>query len=99
MNQIRLSNEARLDLDEGFWFYETQEPGLGDYFASCLRTDIESLRITAGTHRVVYADYHRMLSHMFPHGIFYTLEEDCAVIWAIIDLRRDPQWIRNKLSL
>jgi plasmid stabilization system protein ParE len=98
MIQIRLSNEAWLDLDEGFWFYETQEPGLGDHFASCLRADIEGLRLTAGTHRVVYADYHRLLSRVVPHGVFYTLEGDCAVIWAVIDLRRDPQWIRNKLN-
>lgn len=98
MIQIRLSNEARLDLNEGFWFYETQEPGLGEYFASCLRADIEGLRFTAGTHRLVYADYHRLLSRVFPHGIFYTFEQNCAVIWAVIDLRRNPEWIRKKLN-
>lgn len=98
MISIRLSDEALLDLDEGFWFYEVQESGLGDYFASCLRADIEGLRATAGTHRVVYADYRRLLSRVFPHGIFYTLEDGCAVIWAVIDLRREPQWIHNKLT-
>jgi len=31
-------------------FYEEQEPGLGDYFSSQLRADIDGLKITAGIH-------------------------------------------------
>ena len=34
MIQIRISDDAFADLDEGFWFYEIQEAGLGDYFAA-----------------------------------------------------------------
>ncbi len=98
MIRLRLSEEALSDLDEAFWFYEAQEPGLGDYFAACLRADIEGLRISAGTHRRVYKDYHRLLSRVFPHGIFYTFEDGCAVVWAVIDLRRDPGWIHLRLS-
>jgi hypothetical protein len=94
---IRISEEALHDLNDGFLFYEAQQRGLGDYFASCLRADIEGLRVTTGTHRVVYRDYHRLLSRIFPYGIFYTVEDDCAVVWAVIDLRRNPAWIRNKL--
>lgn len=59
MMRIRISDDALHDLNHGFLFYETQEPGLGDYFTSCLKADIEGLRVTAGIHRIVYADYHR----------------------------------------
>ena len=45
MIAIRISEDALRDLDDGFAFYEVQEAGLGDYFASYLRADIESLRI------------------------------------------------------
>jgi hypothetical protein len=50
---IRISEDAFDDLNQGFLFYETQSAGLGDYFVSCLRADIEALRITAGIHPVV----------------------------------------------
>jgi len=30
MIRIRISDDALEDLTEGFWFYEAQEPGLGD---------------------------------------------------------------------
>ena len=36
MIEVRISEEALRDLKEGFLFYEVQEPGLGEYFASCL---------------------------------------------------------------
>ncbi|MBL9136455.1 MAG: hypothetical protein JNK85_11330 [Verrucomicrobiales bacterium] len=70
MRQIRISEEALQDLADGFLFYEAQQAGLGDYFTACLRADIESLRLYAGIHRVVYRDYHRLLSKVFPYGVF-----------------------------
>ncbi len=95
---IQISEDALDDLNEGFLFYEAQAPGLGDYFTTCLRADIESLRFSAGIHRIVEADYHRLLSRVFPHGIFYTFEPPTAIIWAVVDLRRDPAWIARKLQ-
>ena len=98
MIKIRLSEDALQDLNDGYVFYEAQAAGLGDYFASCLRADIEGLKISAGIHRIVYEDYHRLLSRVFPYGVFYTVERDMAIVWAIIDLRRDPAWIREHLK-
>lgn len=98
MIRIRISEDALKDLNDGFLFYEAQETGLGDYFVSSLRADIESLRISGGSHRIVYEDYHRLLSRVFPYGIFYTLEAEVAVVWAVVDLRSDPKWIREKLK-
>jgi hypothetical protein len=56
MIRVEISDDAQADLNEGFLFYEAQEPGLGDYFIACLRADIEGLKVSAGAHPVVYAD-------------------------------------------
>lgn len=98
MIRIRIADDAFADLDDGYWFYELQDAGLGDYFASALRSDIEGLRISAGIHRRDYRDYHRVLSRVFPYAIYYTFAEDEAVVWAVIDCRRDPEWIRDRLD-
>ena len=95
---IRIAEEAFDDLSQGFLFYETQSAGLGDYFLSCLRSDIEALRITAGIHPVVYGDYHRSLSRVFPYGIFYTVGPEEVAVWAVVDLRRHPQWIAGHVQ-
>ena len=97
MRKIRISTDAVADINDGFLFYEAQDPGLGDYFAACLRADIESLKITAGIHREIFG-FHRLLSKVFPHGIYYTLGRDEAIVWAVIDLRRDPAWISSRLN-
>lgn len=80
MITVRISEDALQDLNDGFLFYETQQAGLGDYFATCLRADIESLRLYGGIHRIVYRDYHRLLSRVFPYGIFYTVESEIALV-------------------
>jgi hypothetical protein len=98
MIRIDISEDALADLDAGFWFYEAQETGLGDYFAACLRSDLEGLKIFAGIHRKSYQDYHRMLGKTFPFAIYYTLEAQIATVWAVIDCRRDPDWIRDRLG-
>lgn len=98
MTRVRISDDALADLNDGHWFYEAQEPGLGDYFTSCLRADIEALKVSAGIHRMVYRDYHRLMSRVFPYGVFYTMDDEGAVVWAVFDLRRDPEWIRDHLG-
>ena len=98
MITIQISEDALQDLNDGFLSYEAQEAGLGDYFVTCLRADIESLRVFAGVHRIVYAEFYRLLSRVFPYGVFYTLEENRAIIWAVIDLRQEPESIRERLG-
>jgi plasmid stabilization system protein ParE len=98
MMRIRIADEAFADLDDGYWFYEDQETGIGDYFATTLRGEIEELRITAGIHRRVYRDYHRVLSRVFPYSIYYTLSPDEITVWGVVDCRRDPEWIRDHLD-
>lgn len=98
MMMIRISDEAFADLDDGYWFYEEQEAGIGDYFATTLRGEIEELRITAGIHRRVHHDYHRVLSRVFPYAIYYTTNQNEIIVWGVIDCRRDPKWISDHLD-
>lgn len=70
MIRIRISSEALDDLDDGFWFYEAQDAGVGDYFARQIGADIEGLKVTAGIHGMRERGYHRLLSHRFPYAIY-----------------------------
>lgn len=96
--RIRLLRSACRDLDDGYSFYESREAGLGDYFLSSVKADIEGLRISAGIHRIVYRDYHRMLCRTFPFAVFYTKEDSTVIIYSVVDCRRDPLWIREHVQ-
>lgn len=96
--RVEILDQAEEDLVEGYWFYEEQAPGLGSYFLKNLYSDIDSLKLYAGIHRVVYRKYHRLLSKRFPFAIFYTVSQDTAFIHAVVDCRRKPSWIRRHLK-
>lgn len=98
MIRIQITSDALEDLNEGFSFYEAQEERLGEYFSDSLKSDIEGLNVTAGVHRISYKDYRRALSRIFPYAIYYTMEEQIVTIWAVIDCRRNPEWISEHLG-
>lgn len=95
--RIEILDEAQQDLIEGFYFYENRESGLGSYFLDCLFSDIDSLILYAGIHRIVFG-YHRLLSKRFPFAIYYLVEQDLTRVHAILDCRRNPTWIRRHLQ-
>jgi hypothetical protein len=93
---IRILQSAFDDLDAGAAFYERQAEGLGSYFNSSLIADIDSLKLYAGIHRIIRG-YYRMLSKRFPYSIYYKVEDECAVVHAVLDCRRRPSWIATQL--
>lgn len=93
---IRLLDAARDDLRNGWLFYERQAVGLGDRFFDAIEADVQSLAVYAGIHLQVDGFY-RMLIRRFPFALYYLIEEASIDIYAILDCRRDPIWIRARL--
>ena len=89
--------EAAKDLDAGRAFYDFNEEGIGLYFIDSLLSDIESLKILAGIHSKKFGFY-RMLSKRFPFALYYDIDGQMARVAAILDMRRDPAWIRKELQ-
>ena len=97
VRKLTVLKEVSEDLEEGRLFYDRKEPGIGDYFFDSLISDLESLKLYAGIHSKRFG-YHRMLSKRFPFAIYYEVEEDTAIVVAVLDMRRDPAWIHGKLE-
>ncbi len=95
--KVEILDEAQQDLIDGFRFYEKQSDGIGDYFLDSLFSDIDSLQIYAGIH-AVHASYRRLLSKRFPFAIYYRIEDDVTRVRAVLDCRRDPAWIRSRMT-
>lgn len=97
MKPVVVLDEAARDIETGRDFYESSELGVGDYFVASLLSDLESLRLVHGTHSTHFG-CHRMLATRFPFGIYYD-ETDLEIrVFAVLDLRRDPTWIRSELQ-
>lgn len=95
--KIAILDEAQQDLLEGFHFYERIEIGLGSYFFDSLLSDIDSLVVFAGIHPIVFG-YYRALSKRFPFAIYYEYQNELVQVYAVLDCRRNPTWIRQRLE-
>jgi hypothetical protein len=95
--KIAILPSAMNDLAEGFFFYENQQEDLGNYFLDSIFSDIDSIKIYGGVHRKVF-EFHRSLAKRFPYGIYYEIERSEIRVRAVLDCRRDPKWIRQKLK-
>ena len=96
--KLRILDAASHDLIDGYRFYEKQEVGLGAYFIDSLYSDIDSLQLYAGIHAVFFELYHRALSKRFPFAIYYRLVNQEVLIYAVLDCRRNPAWIRAHVT-
>jgi len=93
---IQILEEAEKDISNGIYFYEAQNEGLGKYFLDSILSDIESLHIYAGIH-IIISEYYRLLSKRFPFAIYYKVENKTIFIYAVLDCRQKPSWIKEKL--
>lgn len=93
---VVILEDAAEDLESGALFYESCAAGVGDYFRDSMLSELDSLVLFAGIHPI-YFQFYRMLSKRFPFGIYYEVEGDVIYVYAILDMRRDPLWIRNRL--
>ena len=94
---VVIIEDAAEDIENGRLFYESREPGIGDYFVVSILSDLESLTLFAGVHLRQFG-FHRSLSRRFPFGIYYEVEGDTAYVYGILDMRRDPLWIRETMQ-
>jgi len=96
--KIRIFDLAKLDLVDGFRFYESQSPGIGHYFLNSLYSDIDSLTLYAGIHPKKFENFHWMLSKRFPYAIYYTVDRELISVHAVLDCRQNPSKLEERLK-
>jgi plasmid stabilization system protein ParE len=96
--KIEITRSAANDIADGHLFYEGQEAGVGYYFEKSVMSDIRSLVIYAGIHELHFEGYHRMVTHHFPYAIFYRVEDEVVRVFAVLNTRRDPERISERLN-
>ena len=92
--KIQILRSAMEDLAVGREFYDRQETGIGDYFFDCLFSEIDSLTIYGGIHSIHFG-FHRLLAKRFPYAIYYRIIDDRAVVFRVLDCRRNPKQLHK----
>lgn len=97
MKRVVVLEEAAEDISTARDFYDDIEMGVGEYFLQRIVEDLARLETLSGIHGMHFG-FHRMLSARFPFGIYYRETADEAQVFAILDLRMEPTWIRDELQ-
>jgi hypothetical protein len=97
LKKVVVLSDAAGDMEAARDFYDALEFGVGQYCVDSLLADIESLSLFSGIHPKHF-EFHRMLASRFPFGIYYSEYGDETQVFAILDLRRNPNWIRKELK-
>ena len=90
--------EARLEYREAAVFYETRRKGLGASFTREIETSIGRILEAPERCRLVEQDVRRCLAHVFPYGVFYTVEPDFVLVVAVAHGSRRPGYWQDRLS-
>ena len=92
----RFNAEALAELISAGRYYNQQVPGLGDDFIDEVESGIRTILLDPTVWRILEDDVRRFLIRRFPYGIYYTLESEVVVIWAIKHLHRDPDYWQDR---
>jgi plasmid stabilization system protein ParE len=94
--QVRIREEAEIDLSDAVNWYENQRLGLGQDFLDQFQTVLEFLADQPAQFPMVHSDDRRALLGRFPFGIFYSVKNDFILVLAVMHARRNPQNWKNR---
>jgi hypothetical protein len=95
--KIEILSVAMRDIQNGQFFYEQQQEGLGVYFLDSLFSDIDALLLYAGIHQKFFG-YYRALSKRFPYAIYYRVNGEVVEVWRVLDCRQRPAHVSSALQ-
>lgn len=80
--RLRYTEQAELDIQLAFEWYEKQRRGLGFEFLDCLEAGITNIIRWPDTYAICHRSFRRALIRRFPFSIYYTIEEKELVVLA-----------------
>ncbi len=95
--KVRVSDDAERDLAHGISFYDRHGVEVGNHFRDSILADLQALSVLGGVHAKRFG-YHCMSAKRFPYAIYYMTDDTTVSVVGILDERRDPAWIQQRLN-
>jgi len=95
--ELIIAPEAEQDLADAYGWYESQRPGLGEEFLTCVDACIEAILRKPAMHSIVHESYRRGLVRRFPYAVFYEHAEGTVTIYCVCHTSRNPDKWRRRL--
>ena len=89
---------AEQEFNAAIDYYEEIDPALGYDFATEVYAAIQRAVSLPEAWIAIDGDIRRSLVKRFPYGVLYSLEDDSIYIVAVMNLRRHPNYWKNRKS-
>ena len=97
---LRISDDAELDLDNAFIWYEIQKNNLGIEFITTIDDSFQKIKNSPKQFPIIYKNIRRHLIKKFPYSIYFFINDASAEIniIAVFHNSRNPiLWKKRKI--
>ena len=88
--RLTVRRAAKADIRWAARWYEGQRPGLGRAFVQQIDALLNRVRVNPMQYQVVHREARRAIPRRFPYGVFYRIDALNVLVFAVVDLHRDP---------
>lgn len=78
--------------------YSDISPRLGESFIKAIEFGIDNILTYPEAWQIVEEDVRRHLIKRFPFGIYYCIEGDLIMIYAVMHMSRHPNYWKNRIE-
>jgi len=96
--KIKFLDEAKIELDDAYDYYENQEVGLGDQFMSEVLSGLDRIVNFPKAWHPLSNNIRRCQMRIFPYGLIYTIIEKETLIISVSNLLRKPTHWKDRLK-
>ena len=91
--RVTLRPEAEADIEDAAGWHEERRKGLGDEFLDEMLRTLGTIGENPDLYVRVHGEVRRAVTHRFPFGVFYIVEDNDAVVVAVMHASRNPvEW-------
>jgi len=88
--------EALEEFEEATAFYAQRQKGLEARFIDAIATAIKHASDSPQRWRKFDGEIRRVLVHVFPYAVLYSIEKELIYIIAVMHCRREPEYWKNR---
>ncbi|MCI5122554.1 MAG: type II toxin-antitoxin system RelE/ParE family toxin [Candidatus Electrothrix sp. AUS4] len=96
-NTVHLQPDAEIDIEEAAAWYELQRKRLGHEFLDEVLSTFSQIEDNPYIYPVVYRNIRRAVMSRFPFAVYYLLNEEAAVVIAVMHGSRHPARWRKRI--
>jgi toxin ParE1/3/4 len=95
---ILLTSESEKDIDDSFFYYESQKNGLGLDFISQLQIAFTKISNSPNLYKKRYKNLRTIFLHRFPFTVYYKVEiaQKTCIIVAVLHFKRNPTILKTR---